>query len=727
MTEFAFLGTETPAEWDDWRLDNAVVDDGTVRLRSEALPAYVDPREAVTVPDTDSPIAAIDVDDCGDLYLLRESGVIQRYDADRGVVHRFECAGVDLSRGRGRDLLVTADTIYVADAMPGEEEAGDPAEGDEAGDEEEEAGDLAEGDGDEEDETGDGDSGEDSGYEGRLVALSRHLRQTRWVITDPGAVPVALAAWGDEVYTLFETDVDGFLDRVDPDGSRHRVVEQLEAPRDVAFDEAGFCHLLDEEDGDPVLRRVDGGRFSPDGPLSGPATWGAPVPTGASCLAAGREGELLVGCRDTPGGTATLFRVQPSERDALGGVEWDIAQLELDGTLYALADRGRTVQTLDARERFRRDETTGGYDARLIRSFDSGEPGVQWHRVTLGFAAAGSASQVRLSYAASDERVSSRDVDWQELEPANPHDALLDDAKGRYLWVRIELVGGVYETPTLETFRAYFPQQSYLRYLPAIYREDAESRAFLERYLSLFESTFVDIEEQIEAVTRFFDPEGIPPEYLSWLEAWLALETDESWPSPARRRLLKQAPELFRKRGTPDGLLDLVDIYLDAVADPSPGWLAHIERQLDSVSDRGELSPADARTLRRRIESNSFLLEYADLDCVEGEAREAYTRLIECPQCFFVFVRPFVTDEELETIQTLVDENRPAHAVGQVVELEPSILLGGHSYLGINSVLPERDLAVGRGNLGQDSVLDERETAGQLEVRSRLGEDTRLS
>ncbi|MFB6155715.1 MAG: phage tail protein [Haloferacaceae archaeon] len=695
MTEFAFLGTQTPAGWDDWQFDNAVLDDGAVRLRSDPLPAYVDPTEAVVVPADESPVAAVDVADCGDCYLLRESGVVERYDAEADRRWRFDCTGVDLAAGTGRDLLVTPETVYVAQSVPGESGAGGgPAR------------------------------------RGRIVAVSRHVRQTRWVVDDPDAVPVALTDRDGQVYALFETVDGGRLDRLDPDGSRTPAVEGLTGPRDATFDDAGLCSILDEAGGAPVVRRVGSDALDAGAPVAAPAPWSGPVPTGASSLAGGREGELLVGRRGGETGAATLFRLSAGARDGLAGFDAGVAQLELAGRLYALSADGRVVWTLAPRERFRRDETTGAYDARVVRSLDAGEPGTEWHRITLGFRTPDPETQVRVRYAATDDPIGARDVDWRAVTPADPRDALLEGAVGRYLWVQIELVGGVYGTPELEAFRAYFPRQSYLRYLPAIYQADPESRAFLEAFLSLFESTNVGIEEQIAAVTRYLDPDGIPPAYLDWLEGWLALETDETWPASGRRRLLNEAPALFRERGTPDGILDLVSVYLDAVADPSAAWEALAERQRHALAEReerGELSPADARTLRRRIESNSFLLEYADLDCVEGEAREAYTRLLECPQCFFVFVRPFVTDEQFRAVQSLVDDNRPAHAVGRAVELEPSILLGGHSYLGINSVLPERDLVVGAGRLGQDSVLDEREGAGQLDVRSRLGEDTTLS
>ncbi len=722
--DFAFLGTETGREWAEWELDNAVVEENRVRIRQERLPAYVDPEQLVELSADEPEILAIDVDDCGDLYVLTAAGTIARYDSDREELRPFDCAGVEIADGR--DLLVTPEIIFVADAVS------DPDAADSASPDSEPS-----------------DSGSGA-IRGRIVALSRDLRQTRWIVTDAHAVPVALADQDEVVYALFAAVESGsggagsgggsgsgggpgsgagggFLSIVDPDGSRHRVIEGLSAPRDVSFDAAGICYLLDETGSREIIRRVGSETFDPGTVLSAPGAWDVPVPTGAVCLAAGQETELIVGRHGVATGEATLHRVGPDGSEPLAGFTRGLIDLHLAGDLYALADTGLTVHRLASRTRYHRDEATGGYDARVIQSFDAGEPGVQWHRVTIGFEADEPGTQIRLSYAATDEPRDLDDVRWQDLDPANPHDALLESAEGQFLWLRIELRGDRFRSPAVGSVRAYFPRQSYLRHLPAIYQNDSDSRAFLERYLSLFESTYVGVEEDLGAATQYLDPDGIPREYLEWLEGWLAIDTDETWPAPARRELLNRAPDLFRKRGTPDGLLELVELYLEYVAEPSPAWEALIDRQLDAVEDRDHESPADARRLRRRINSSAFLLEFSDLDCVEGDAREAFTHLIECPQCFFVFVRPFVTDDEFEAVQSLVDDTRPAHAVGNAVQLEPSIVLGGHSYLGINSLLPERDLVVGTGKLGRDSVLDEREDAGQLEVRSALGEDITLS
>lgn len=714
MSEFAFLGTATADAWDEWTFDNAVNDAGTVRLRRERLPAYVDPHEVVDLEATASAIVDIDGDECDDLYLLRESGRVERYDPDTGRLVPLGCDVVGPPEVPARALAVTADTIYVASGS-------DPAAG--------------------------------ADPEGHLTAVAKHPKQRRWTTTTSKATPVAMATGDDRVFVLLATADGGVLDVVAPAGDRSPVVEGVPAPLDVAFDAGGSGYLLGAPDDRRELRRVDLAALDPDDPVVDPPIWSTAVPAGATCLAAGEDNELLVGRHGGANGAVTLARVRASGREELASSDRDLDRLHLGTDLYAVADGGRTVLAFDARERYRRHETTGEQTGSVVRSFDSGEQAIEWHRVTLGFSVADAGTQVRLSYAATDDPVQARNVEWRTVDPANPHDALLTDAVGQYLWVRIHLQGERFASPRLHTVRAYFPQQSYLRYLPAIYQEDAESRAFLQQFLSVFESTFVGVEEDIDRITQYFDPQGVPPAFLGWLADWLALSTDETWPEEARRDLLDAAPALFRDRGTPNGLLDLLGLYLEYVSEPSPAWAAVRAHQLETVDERmvtgqtdggvasgrptsestaeehlsGALSTEEAETLRRQIESDVFLLEYGDLDCATGSSRRSYERLLDCPQCFFVFIRPFVDDDEFESVQRLIDEHRPANAVGRAVELEPSIVLGGHAYLGVNSVLPDRNLVVGEGSLGRDSVLDSHEAGARLGSRSVLGGDTELS
>ena len=736
---FAFCATATGEEWERWRRHNATLTDGAVSLRAEPFPAYADPVPVVKAADP--AVVAMDINECGDLYLLRADGEIDRYDTEADALRPLECDGIDRSGADPRVLLVTRRTIYVGDVVAADERDADADTGTESDG----------GDGESENSGDGGSEGDATGAAplGRLVAITKHLRQTRWVTDTLGAVPVALAEHDERVYGLFAsgdgndraadgtsgggeslTAGGGVLTLVTPGGTVRPLVRGFRDPLDLAVGDDGRAYVLDGG-GDGTLYRIDLAGLDPAAPESAPAPWGPSLPTAATCLAADGDGDLLLGTSPAVNGLPTLHRVRPRTTAPLGSFGRDCRRLRLvAGGLYALEDDGVTVHHLTAVRRFAADPENGTYAGTVTGVFDAGAEATEWHRVELGFDDADPGTRVTLRYAASEDRQFAGGVDWVAFDRANPHDVLLADAVGRYLRLELTLHGTERATPSLRSVRAYFPRQSYLRHLPAVYQRDAESRDFLERFLSVFETTFVGVEEDLAELTRFLDARGIPAAFLGWLESWLALSTDETWPEDARRELLERAPALFRSRGTPNGLLALLGIYVGAVAEHPRSWQSLIDRQVAAVDDRearGDLDAEEADELRALIRSDLTLLEYADLDCASGGAREAFTALLPCPQCFFVFVRSFVTDEQLRTVQRLVDEHRPTHAVGTAVRLEPSVVLGGHSYLGVNSVLPDRDLVVGDTALGRDTVLDTRDPLGQLGVRSRLAEDTRLS
>jgi phage tail-like protein len=97
----------------------------------------------------------------------------------------------------------------------------------------------------------------------------------------------------------------------------------------------------------------------------------------------------------------------------------------------------------------------------------------------------------------------------------------------------------------------------YLQYLPGIYRDDD----LMGRFVMLFESFWSPIEGQIDNLPYYFDPEMAPSQLLPWLAAWVDLVLDERWPEEKRRRLLKSAVSLYRKRGTRKGLQEFLEIY----------------------------------------------------------------------------------------------------------------------------------------------------------------------
>jgi phage tail-like protein len=216
--------------------------------------------------------------------------------------------------------------------------------------------------------------------------------------------------------------------------------------------------------------------------------------------------------------------------------------------------------------------------------FDSREPGCVWHRVMLD-ARIGPGSAVEISSKAADELDELRIAGWQrepdpllrssgtELPfvdngPYDTHELLLQRATGRYLLLRVRLRGDGRTTPRLRALRASYERFSYLeRYLPAVYREDAESGSFLERFLANVEGLYTAIEDRIAAARVLFGADTAPAETLDWLAGWFDLALDPLWDERRRRLLLRNAPRFFAMRGTVRGIELMLRLTLDRCVD----------------------------------------------------------------------------------------------------------------------------------------------------------------
>ena len=99
----------------------------------------------------------------------------------------------------------------------------------------------------------------------------------------------------------------------------------------------------------------------------------------------------------------------------------------------------------------------------------------------------------------------------------------------------------------------------YLRYLPGIYQDIASDLATL---LRPFEAQF-DMFDALLAVVDAYVAPGLTPaaDFLPWLAGWVALTLDEEWEESTRRRLIGQAVELYRWRGTAHGLRRYLQLY----------------------------------------------------------------------------------------------------------------------------------------------------------------------
>ena len=220
---------------------------------------------------------------------------------------------------------------------------------------------------------------------------------------------------------------------------------------------------------------------------------------------------------------------------------------------------------------------------------DGREPDCVWHRLFLdGCIPSGAAVRIE-SRAADDPELLAEAVWYTEPDPylrgggsempylpqptdegAGTWELLLQQARGRYLQLRLTVTGTGRNTPRLRALRVYYPRFSYLKeYLPAIYREEEQSAAFLERFLANVEGLFTSLEDRIAQAQLLFDVRTAPPEYLDWLAGWFGVMLDGGWDEHRRRLFIAHAPELFTQRGTVPGLIRAIRLAIDPCPEES--------------------------------------------------------------------------------------------------------------------------------------------------------------
>ncbi len=231
--------------------------------------------------------------------------------------------------------------------------------------------------------------------------------------------------------------------------------------------------------------------------------------------------------------------------------------------------------------------------------FDGAQPGCVWHRVFLdaclppdcGFELASRAAEQIDELALMPwqteptpyRRGAGSELPWLPAPglsaTSRPHagtwETLLQNARGRYLQLRLTLLGNGRATPRINALRVYYPRFSWLEhYLPAAWRRDPVAAAFVDRWLANPEGLFTALEDRLSAVHCLFDARSTPPEYLDWLAGWFGLALTEGWSTQRKRLLLRHADRLFRERGTHDGLLRALRLAVDPDAALDAGLFA---------------------------------------------------------------------------------------------------------------------------------------------------------
>lgn len=144
-----------------------------------------------------------------------------------------------------------------------------------------------------------------------------------------------------------------------------------------------------------------------------------------------------------------------------------------------------------------------------------------------------------------------RDVRYRLIEAYAPGDQVVAQAPER---------GSLHDSHAPVTLSV--ARQSLVRFLPTAFRPQTPDQPhFLRDFLWIFQHVQDGVTRRIDRMHTLFHPHTTPVAFLPWLASWFAIAFDEDMDERHRRRLLREAAQLFRIRGTKQAILRMVKLF----------------------------------------------------------------------------------------------------------------------------------------------------------------------
>lgn len=409
----------------------------------------------------------------------------------------------------------------------------------------------------------------------------------------------------------------------------------------------------------------------------------------------------------------------------------------------------------------------------LSNSLDSAVYNCQWHRLRMSVRQLPPGTEVEIqtfSYSKKEDAPIVPDDPRFEtaqllIAPTQPgpsertkrrvEECLVRSGPGQYLSVAIHLRGDGFGSPVIEGLRVQYPRESYLEYLPPLYSAHEPSRSFLDRFLSIFQAEWDELDKRVEESEVFFDPDAVPEGVaMNYLASWLGLELEGTWNGKQNRQLLQAAPKIFPRRGTVSALRDYIGVYLANIAGLEPEEIAatsfpaivegfreraHLMLLQEGGNTLGESKPLWGPGVVKRLQLGVFSREgEVELVSTGDPERDLFDYYAHR---FRVYVPAawVKTAEHEQFLRRAIEAEMPAHVKYDLCLVDAAFCVDMQSTVGLDTIIgnppafrlscePEKEAASlpPRNQLGLGAVLARgkgREPA-VLRPGARLGEWT---
>lgn len=360
-------------------------------------------------------------------------------------------------------------------------------------------------------------------------------------------------------------------------------------------------------------------------------------------------------------------------------------------------------------------------------ALDSRLPGCTWDRLRFNAKLAAGASLAFSTYTSDADRGDAAmavldDADWTPWTWATVNgpldcvnDCLIRGTPGRFLWLRIAIAGSTTAAAELRQLEISYPRATSLRMLPAVYSTDAGGRDLNERLLALFDAMRDGVKDEIRLLASVIDPRttdaSAKRDFLDWLGGWFDLEIFRAWPEHRRRVVIARAGELFRRRGTPDGIRLFIELALGMQVQILEGF-ADRHWWFAGQNGLGCAVLFGPDITGRAILDGSDVLSGKTIDSVPSPFLDPFASRANRMTVVAAY-RGEPTPDDVSMLRALVDVQKPAHVAACIAIVDADLRLGVSARLGLDAVvgaLRPPDILAGNAalRLGVNAIVGDR-------------------
>jgi phage tail-like protein len=279
---------------------------------------------------------------------------------------------------------------------------------------------------------------------------------------------------------------------------------------------------------------------------------------------------------------------------------------------------------------------------------------------------------------------------WQAA-PRDSFQGVLFNQPAPNLWIGGVLRSDGSATPSIRQIRIDYGRNTYLKYLPSIYRADPTSSDLLDRLLSLTQTALGDLRRKIVDLPRLFDAASSPyqgyPSWFAWLSGWLAWQLNQYWTEQQAREYLAEAFRLYALRGTVEGLRRYLKIYAGVNAYISEPALHTTIWSLGTNSTLGlttMLAPASASGA---ILDSTAVLDASNLTASGDPFGAALFDATAYRFCVEIHAGELTRPGALAAARAVIAREKPAHTVCELCIVQPRMRVGAQCRIGIDTVV----------------------------------------